>query len=196
MANHGTRVFIDMTGKICGRWTVLQRCPPPESNVGHAGAYWLCRCECGIEKPVAGGNLRKGIAGCASCSHKIPHPWKRIRPFESLFNQFQRGISGVERQDRLTVKRDCTLTYEEFVSFTVTDKCHYCWLPIFWTEFDIAKNGVRYNLDRKDNSRGYDVDNLVVCCKDCNAAKGSRYDYETWFAMTEVLRNRKRGKAL
>jgi 5-methylcytosine-specific restriction endonuclease McrA len=94
------------------------------------------------------------------------------------------------------VKRESTLTYEEFVTFTASDKCHYCWSPIAWSEFDIAKNGTRYNLDRKDNSRGYDVDNLVVCCKDCNAAKGSRYDYETWFAMTEVLRNRKRGKAL
>ena len=185
--------LIDMTGKVCGRWTVLRRCSPPETNIGPSCAYWLCRCECNVEKPVAGSNLRNGTAGCASCSHKLPHPWKRIRPFESLFNHMCRGAAAAPRQDRKIMKRERTLTYEEFLTFTALDKCHYCWSPIAWTEFDIAKNGTRYNLDRKDNGRGYDLDNLVVCCKDCNAAKGSRYDYETWFGMTEFLRNRKRG---
>jgi len=188
--------LIDLTGQTFGRWTVLHRCLN-RSYPGRCRTYWRCRCVCGTEKEVSGSNLRnKTSPGCLSCGRSGPHPWKRIRPFESLFNKFQRAISGAIRQDRKVVKRESTLTYEEFVTFTASDKCHYCWSPIAWSEFDIAKNGTRYNLDRKDNSRGYDVDNLVVCCKDCNAAKGSRYDYETWFAMTEVLRNRKRGKAL
>jgi 5-methylcytosine-specific restriction endonuclease McrA len=193
MANHSEHAFIDITGCTFGLWLVLRRCACPSGYVKNT--YWLCKClGCKKEKPVTSHCLRRlRTEGCASCHLRGPHPWKRKRPFESLFNQFQRNINAAPRQDRKVVKRESTLIYEEFLTFTVTDKCHYCWSPIAWTEFDIAKNGTRYNLDRKDNGRGYDLDNLVVCCKDCNAAKGSRYDYETWFGMTEFLRNRKRG---
>jgi hypothetical protein len=109
----------------------------------------------------------------------------RLRPFESLFRSLQRSAAGGNR--------DCTLSYEEFVKFTALDRCHYCWSPIRWSEYNININGNGHNLDRKDSLRGYTPDNVVVCCSICNWHKGGYYDYETWFAMTEVLRNRKQG---
>jgi hypothetical protein len=84
-----------------------------------------------------------------------------------------------------------SLTYDEFVSFTKETKCHYCWAPITWYEFNAGRAGrsQAYNLDRKNSLLGYEKDNLVVCCTACNFAKGNLYDHRTWFAMTTIFRN-------
>ena len=51
--------FIDLTGKKFGKWTVLRYV---EKN------KWLCKCECGVEKEVAGATLRHGTSsGCIKC---------------------------------------------------------------------------------------------------------------------------------
>ena len=51
----------DLTGQVFGRWTVLGF-----HSVKTGGKrYWLCRCECGTEKPVCGCHLRSGAStGC------------------------------------------------------------------------------------------------------------------------------------
>jgi hypothetical protein len=52
-----------MPGRIFGKWTVLKRVP---HKPGHW--YYMCRCECGIEKIVCGGDLRKGdTSQCQNC---------------------------------------------------------------------------------------------------------------------------------
>lgn len=52
-----------MTGRRFGRWLVL----------GYAGKrghqiYWVCRCDCGIEREVQGGMLRNGESISCGCS--------------------------------------------------------------------------------------------------------------------------------
>jgi hypothetical protein len=59
------------------------------------------------------------------------------------------------------------LTYEEFVSFTRTKRCHYCHNPVHWQDY----NATHYNLDRKNNGLGYSLLNCAVCCKRCNRGK-------------------------
>jgi hypothetical protein len=49
--------YMDLTGDIYGRWTVLERIPGRRSG----DIMWLCRCECGETRPVAGKRLRSGI---------------------------------------------------------------------------------------------------------------------------------------
>lgn len=48
--------FIDLTGKTFGKLTVIKKVPRPE-NLKSAGAYWLCKCECGNEKIILGKSL-------------------------------------------------------------------------------------------------------------------------------------------
>lgn len=49
----------NLAGRTFGRWTVLEAKEPPN---------WLCRCECGYEGKVSGGNLRRGLSrGCFAC---------------------------------------------------------------------------------------------------------------------------------
>jgi len=54
----------DLTGRRFGRWTVL----------GYAGKKngshrWHCRCDCGIERIVAGENLKRGDTKSCGCYH-------------------------------------------------------------------------------------------------------------------------------
>ncbi len=48
--------LIDLTGKRFSKWLVLG---------GYSKGKWLCRCDCGAEVMISGGNLRKG--GSKSC---------------------------------------------------------------------------------------------------------------------------------
>jgi len=78
------------------------------------------------------------------------------------------------------------ITFEQFLEFTNISECHYCNSPIVW-----KKSGSRtYNLDRKDNNKGYLLNNLVVCCYKCNKGKREIYTYEEWYGMTEYFRKR------
>jgi hypothetical protein len=62
---HGRR-FIDLTSKTFGRWTVIEF----YSLANARQAVWLCRCKCGIVKPVHGNSLRRGLSqSCQSCAN-------------------------------------------------------------------------------------------------------------------------------
>lgn len=54
----------DISGQMFGKLTVLSRV---ESDK-HGNARWLCRCECGNEKPVGTPELTKGKAKSCGCS--------------------------------------------------------------------------------------------------------------------------------
>lgn len=54
--------LIDLTGKVFGEWTVMERAP------GNAKVpRWYCKCSCGAVKDVAGYSLREGQS--TNCGH-------------------------------------------------------------------------------------------------------------------------------
>jgi hypothetical protein len=62
----------DETGNVYGKLTVLGYAG--KSLKSHKGAYWNCRCECGVELVVVGVTLRNGAtrscsAGCGITTH-------------------------------------------------------------------------------------------------------------------------------
>lgn len=61
---------------------------------------------------------------------------------------------------------------ESEYSVLVCQSCHYC-------GFALTPTGI--GLDRKDSERGYEIDNVVPCCRECNVAKN------TWFTYEEML---------
>jgi len=63
-------------------------------------------------------------------------------------------------------KLDFTITYDDYVNIVDKD-CHYC-----GTIQEKGFNGI----DRKDQTKGYLLDNCVSCCKMCNYMKGSCSD--------------------
>lgn len=60
--------LINLTGKTFGKLTVLKRIEKPK-NI-KTGVYWLCKCECGREHLVSGGNLKSGQVVSCGCYMK------------------------------------------------------------------------------------------------------------------------------
>ncbi len=65
---------IDITGKRFGKWTVIGDAP----GRGPTHPYVRCRCDCGTEKNINKGSLKRGhsnsCAGCRSYSHLRNRP--------------------------------------------------------------------------------------------------------------------------
>lgn len=60
----------------------------------------------------------------------------------------------------------------DYAAFTKMP-CHYCGSPpTNWTK--LANHNIQYNgVDRVDNTRPYEIGNIVPCCKLCNAMKSN-----------------------
>ena len=57
-----------------------------------------------------------------------------------------------------------------------------------WGEFyGGTKRGGTLEVDRKDNTKGYEIDNCVLACAVCNNAKSDKFTYEEFKAVGEVI---------
>src|SRR5262245_4644675 len=56
------RRVVDITGRRFGRWTVIMLHPGRSHQ-----AYWVCRCDCGVESVVLGAALRSGTTRSCGC---------------------------------------------------------------------------------------------------------------------------------
>lgn len=63
-------VAIDMTGKQCGYWTVIERGPNRILPCGEPMAMWLCECKCGTRRLVRAADLRNGTSKSCGCYQK------------------------------------------------------------------------------------------------------------------------------
>lgn len=64
--------FIDMTGLVCGGWTVIRRASLADGFHFEAKhVHWLCRCVCGEVGAIAGQNLRSGRSTSCGCLRKF-----------------------------------------------------------------------------------------------------------------------------
>lgn len=55
--------FVDITGQIFYRWTVLKY----DAERSTRKVYWICKCECGTIKSVAGTTLKQGTTKSCGC---------------------------------------------------------------------------------------------------------------------------------
>ena len=136
---------------------------------------WLCRCICGAVRVFRGDRLTSGRStGCNSCNNG-----NLAKPFKGRYNMLvgQCKLKG----------RECLISYEEYLTFTITDKCHYCGVKILWKPHGDQSSG--HKLDRKDNNLTYTLENCVVCCPRCNWTKGDHFTYDEWKQIGELIRS-------
>ena len=165
----------DLSGQTFGKWMVLSRTDKDKTGK----TQWLCRCACGTEQAVRTSALRRRkTSSCIKCSNRSYH-FNCKRPYEGLYT----SICYIAKKYNMEV-----LSYEEFITFTHVKECTYCGFEIKW-ELHRVRGHLRYNLDRKDNSKGYLFENLAVCCKDCNYAKADRFSFEEMLMLSPVLRS-------
>lgn len=167
-----TTRLIDLSGKRYGRLLVLQR--GENNKQGHP--QWVCRCDCGASRTVSGCNLKTGNSeSCGCLKSEAARSRRLLRPYEATYRSMVRNTPHSVR-----------ISYEDFLKFTLVTECHYCGAAIRWGQE--SKDGLAYNLDRKDCSRGYRKGNIVVCCARCNWAKGDHFTYHEWMQIAAVIR--------
>lgn len=170
---------VDMVGQRFTRWLVLSF---KGFGKRRSVVKWNCICDCGNQRVVDGSSLRGGkTKSCGCFRDERVSATKRLRPYESLYHCLTARCrhKGME----------CSLTYEQFVDFTLTPYCHYCGVTVPWTLFNVQANRAACNLDRIDNSIGYSVANCVVCCETCNAMK-SGLSYSAFVAQVARIHER------
>jgi hypothetical protein len=166
----------DLLSKRFGRLVVTAELNHPVGVMCHR--VWIAVCDCGNYTKVLSGNLKgKSTRSCGCFSAEC----RKKKPYEAIYNRLLRTAKHLHGKP---------LTYENFLQFTNVKECHYCGAKIEWTKHFHSLRGVsRYNLDRKDNARGYSSNNLVVCCRLCNFTKADRFTYEQFVEIGKVIRS-------
>ena len=132
---------------------------------------------CTTEIRVRKSEFKNSSLKCKIHSHAKP-------PFYSIYNSF--------KKDHRKLKND--ITYGDFLELTKIQECHYCYSKIPWVKYSVVSGKYlsrAYYLDRKNNLKGYSLDNVVVCCTRCNIARSNKFSYEEWYGMTEFFRKKK-----
>ncbi len=161
------------TGERYGHWTVVSFAG---LNVKRRGTY-LCRCDCGNERVIAGSNLKNRTSkSCGDCGQRH----NTLPPFMSLYNRL---VADATRNGR-----EVRLTFSDFLAFTKISECHYCGASVHWRQRGCAKFSA-CNLDRMHNELYYAVHNVVVCCVRCNRAKSNHFTYDEWVEIGKVIRS-------
>jgi hypothetical protein len=168
------RKIHDLTGRKFGRWTVIR-----QSGLKNHQTTWLCKCECGTERVLVRSTLRSGGSKSCGC-YRSEISTERIKKEQCAFHlpKGEAAMNRVLHQYKVHAKKrgyEFKLTREKFRELT-QKPCHYCGAA----PSNVSRNKnlkvdtgdfVYSGIDRKDNSIGYFIDNVVPCCKVCNRAK-------------------------
>lgn len=149
-------------GSRFGNLVVIENRRKPKSN-GYAEPQSLCLCDCGRSKWVADGRLREGKRiACKGCTARISWITAMRLPATELY--LRRALNSYRHGAR---KRN--LPWElckDHFDFLMLGDCQYC-----------GKNPAK-GVDRKDNSKGYTLENATSCCAQCNYAKRDQTEFE------------------
>ena len=128
------------------------------------------------ECPFPGCDNPRRTLGLCDGHYRQYHRGKILTPLQVLDHPGEasrRKVLAKYKRDASRRNLSWTLTGTEFDALTASN-CIYCAIPPSQVNRE-SKNGVFvYNgIDRVDNERGYDPDNVVSCCRKCNWAKST-----------------------
>lgn len=139
----------DLTGRRFGRWVVLGF-----SHTDKSKHYWMCKCDCGIEKPVNGYNLVRGATKSCGCY--------KLELFINMITNH--GMTGSRAFTIwMSMKQRCDNPMSHAYSYYGGRGIDY---DPRWSEFenfyeDMGDPPPGNTLERIDNNRGYWKDNCV-----------------------------------
>ena len=112
--------------------------------------------------------------------------WKQSHPeqMKAYMVKYNYSVKGKYTKLNLRAKAagiSVDIKQGEFIEWYGQQKllCHYCNAALNTGQGQKKMDG--YSIDRMDNSKGYELDNITLCCNRCNMAKGS------WFTEKQML---------
>jgi hypothetical protein len=148
-----------------------------------AGRCWDCDDEAAPNRTRCTKHLRSSAKGADHYSRtpKGQQASARRKPYMATWRRKHRRAKGrfaYVRRHAIARGHTWSLTPMEY-ALLVTGNCAYCGM-----ESDVEA-GV--GLDRLDNSKGYEVKNVVCCCSFCNMARGARFTPEEMIKLGKVI---------
>lgn len=132
-------------------------------------------CDCGKLKTSKLFYITCGRIGSCGCqrieSNQFTNsPWRKKPCGYSAFGQVYNGYKGNARHGN----KEFLLSKDDALKLFKSN-CFYCNNPPSIIRKHKKYNGefVYNGIDRKDNNKGYIIDNCVSCCKFCNFTKGT-----------------------
>ena len=110
-----------------------------------------------------------------------------IKIWKKKYSQTPEGIYKVIRDNARKKKRKF-LSKSDFISWYIIEPkiCIYC---------GIKEGKKRLSIDRKDNNKGYLIDNITLACDLCNSVKGADLTYDEMKQVGKIIKKRyKRGE--
>ena len=93
-----------------------------------------------------------------------------------IIKELTHKISGYKKQDvdKRIYDKDLFVSLEDIITKLLCSKlkCFYC-KNVCELLYENIYSKLQWTLDRIDNNAGHNVDNVVVCCLECNLKKGT-----------------------
>jgi len=132
-------------------------------------------CECGKEIKSQSTQFKRHSGKCQRCC-------QLGEPYKFIYN---------ELKNHRNKKVPFSLTFEELKEIIKNPFCHYCNIELNYNKHsrDWGKQLSRaFQLDRKDNKKGYYKENVVTCCWTCNRLKSDAFTYEEFMKLSPILK--------
>lgn len=137
----------------------------------------------GCEKQITDNTKSGNKKFCSKKCYQKTYWDKYINTDEGRFNVAKKSCSRTRHKDK--IHRTWSLSLEEYTTLVKPNTCHYCTGPL-------ERQGTA--LDRLDSTKGYEVGNVVPCCKNCNTLKGDFLTYTEAAELIGLLRKLRNGK--
>jgi hypothetical protein len=154
---------------VFGELTVIGYSHSHVQPSGQKRAIWFVRCSCGIEKTCSTSTLlSKNAISCGHVGAENRVKSRVVKDAGAAKNYLFLSYKKRAEYRKLPFELD----KDFFIELTQKD-CVYCGAkPFSLRSGHGSAQSYKYNgLDRVDNSKGYEKDNVVPCCKICNQMK-------------------------
>lgn len=174
--------FIDLTGEVFGRLTVVERVPAKR----YGETRWRCKCACGNESITTTGRLRNGSAKSCGCLHSesARHQGQKSKKHGAANTRLYRIWTNMKT--RCFNQRDKNFERWGLRGITVCDS----WKNSF-EEFQKWALNSGYDetrtLDRIDNNKGYFPENCRWTSAKTQARNTRKNRILTWNGESHCL---------
>lgn len=133
---------------------------------------------------------------CKKCCYVTSKKYTQSLLGKAMLKRYYHSTKGIYNQLKTTAKRkqiDFKLNKKLFIRWynKQIKICIYCKRLEFQVIKDYNGRHNRLTIDRKDNKKGYKLNNITLCCHKCNTIKGDVFTYKEMIKIGKILKNKR-----